>query len=216
MDIGENISDSIRYPLNDWVKILILTVISLIPIVNIMSAGYYLRIIKSTIAGIDEVPDFDDLGELFIDGIKIIVVGIVYMIVPIIIFILAGLLASPGTALTTGLSLVLMIIGFVITLILGIIYVVAIANMALYDSELGAAFRFNEILDRINAIGWADYLIWYIVIALTSMVIGLVIGIIGFILIFILVGFLVLLAGGSYLLMFQGRSLALLFRSSVY
>ncbi len=215
MDIGENISDSIKYPLSDWPKILILTIISIIPIVNFISGGYYLRIIKSTLAGVDEVPDFDNLGELFIDGIKIIVAGIVYMLVPLIIFSVAALLGSPGGAILTGLALILFIIGLIVALILGIIYVVAIANMALYDSDLGAAFRFSEILDRISQIGWGNYILWYIVVVLVTFVIGLVIGAIGFILLFILIGFLVLIAGGAYLSMFQGRSLALLFRSSM-
>ena len=71
MDIGKNITDSLRYPSQDWVKIIILAVISIIPIVNFMSGGYYLRIIKSTLAGLEEIQEFDDLVELLIDGIKL-------------------------------------------------------------------------------------------------------------------------------------------------
>ena len=84
MNISDNISDSLRYPLNSWIKILILGIILIIPIVNFIVIGYYLRIIKASIAGIDEAPDFDDIGELFVDGIKITVVSIIYMLAPII------------------------------------------------------------------------------------------------------------------------------------
>ncbi|MGZ7044551.1 MAG: DUF4013 domain-containing protein [Methanobacterium sp.] len=228
MDIVENITSSLKYPLSDWTKILILMVISIIPIVNFMSAGYYLRIIKSTLAGINDVPDFDNLGELFIDGIKILILGIIYMIVPIIIFILAAVLAGPASVsyssgysyyvpftAFTGLSLVLMVIGFLLAIIVSIIYLPALVNMALYDGELGAAFRFSEILDRIKVIGWGSYILWIIAIWITTIIVGLIIGIIGGILLIVLIGFIVIFAGEAYLIMFQSRSLALLFAESI-
>jgi hypothetical protein len=222
MNIVDNITDSLKYPLNDWVKILILTVISIIPIVNFMSGGYYLRIIKSTLAGVDEVPEFDDLGELFIDGIKIIIVGIVYMIVPLIIYAIAWLPLlftgdpySVTSGIMSGLTIVLMIIAFVVTFIVSLLLLPAIVNMALYDSELGAAFRFSEVLGRIKAIGWGDYILWIIAIWITTVIAGFIIGIIGAILLIILIGFLVWFLGGAYLSMFQARSLALLFGESI-
>lgn len=222
MNIVDNITDSLKYPLNDWTKILILTVISIIPIVNFVSGGYYLRIIKSTLAGIDEVPGFDDLGELFIDGIKIIIVGIVYMIVPLIIYaiaflplLFAGDPSSMMSGIMSGLTIVLMIIALVVTFIISLLLLPAIINMALYDSELGAAFRFSEVLDRIKTIGWGDYILWIIAIWITSAIAGLVIGIVGFILLFIIIGIVVLVAGGAYISMFQARSLALLFEESI-
>ncbi len=229
MNIVDNITNSLKYPLNDWTKILILTVISIIPIVNFMSAGYMLRIIKSTLAGIDEVPGFDDLGELFIDGIKILIVGIVYMIVPIILFILAGILAAPAATIDyssgysyyvpftamSGLSLVLMLIGFLVEILVLLIYYPAIVNMALYDSEIGAAFRFSEILERISTVGWGNYILWIIAILITTVIAGFVIGIVGAILLIILIGFLVWFLGGAYLTMFQARSIGLLFSESM-
>jgi len=232
MNIIDNIVESLKYPLNDWTKILILTIISIIPIVNFMSGGYYLRIIKSTLAGIDEVPDFDNLGELFIDGIKIIIVGIIYMIVPIILFIIASLFAAPVTTVDyssaysylpftalSGIALVIWLIGVILAIILGLIYVVAIANMALYDSDLGAAFKFNEIMDRIKAIGIGNYILWYIAIIIAIFIVGLIIGLIGFVLFITLIliplAFLIWIAAGAYLSMFQARSLALLFASSI-
>lgn len=229
MNIVDNITSSLKYPLNDWVKILILTIISIIPIVNFMSAGYMLRIIKSTLAGIDEVPEFDELGELFIDGIKILIVGIVYMIVPIILFIIAALLSAPAATIDyssgysyyvpftamSGLSIILMLIGFIVEILVLLVYYPAIVNMALYDSEIGAAFRFSEILERISAVGWGNYILWIIAILITSFIVGIILGIVGVILMIILIGFLVLFAAGAYLTMFQARSIGLLFSESM-
>lgn len=223
MDLGENITDSVQYPLQDWVKILILMVVSIIPIVNFMSGGYYIRIIKSTLAGVDDVPEFDNLGELFIDGIKMIIAYIVYMIVPLILMIVGVFFLAPAastssyTASTmfTGISIVLFIIAAILAFVISIIAIMGIANMAYYDSQLGAAFRFGEILERISAIGWGTYIIWLIVLFIVTLVLGLVIGIIGGILLFILVGFLIIYAGSAYLTMLQARSVALTFASSL-
>lgn len=222
MNITDNITESLKYPLNDWTKILILTVISIIPIVNFMTMGYYVRIIKSTFAGIDEVPDFDDLGELFIDGIKVLIVSIIYMIVPLIIYFVALLPLlfasdpySMMSGLMSGLAIVILIIDIVVAIIFSLILYPAIVNMALYDGEIGAAFRFSEILDRIKEIGWGSYILWVIAIIVTSAVVGIILGIIGFILMFILIGFLVLIAAGAYLTMFQARSIGLLFSETL-
>lgn len=229
VNIVDNIIESLKYPFNDLVKILILTIIMIIPIVNFIGLGYYLRIIKSTLAGIDEVPEFDDLGELFIDGLKILVVGIVYMIVPIAIFAIAGLFSVPAAtidyssgysyyvpfAAMSGLSIVLMLIGFIVEILVLLIYYPAIVNMALYDSEIGAAFRFSEILDRISAIGWGSYILWIIAIIIATAIVGIILGIIGVILAFILIGFLILFATGAYLSMFQARSIGLLFSETI-
>ena len=43
MDIGENISDSVRYPTSDLGKLLILGIIMIIPLVNFIGMGYFLR-----------------------------------------------------------------------------------------------------------------------------------------------------------------------------
>lgn len=220
MNIVDNITNSLKYPLNDWTKILILTVISIIPIVNFMSAGYMLRIIKSTLAGVDEVPGFDDLGELFIDGIKILIVSIVYMIVPLIIYFVALfplMLSDPSnpSALLSGIAIVILLIDVIVSIIFALVLYPAIVNMALYDSEIGAAFRFSEVLNRIKAIGWGDYILWIIAILITSFIVGIIAGIIGAILIIIIIGPLLWIVASAYLTMFQARSIGLLFSESL-
>lgn len=220
MNIVDNITNSLKYPLGDWTKILILTVISIIPIVNFMSAGYMLRIIKSTLAGVDEVPGFDDLGELFIDGIKILIVSIVYMIVPLIIYFFALfplMLSDPSnpSALLSGIAIVILLIDIIVSIIFALVLYPAIVNMALYDSEIGAAFRFSEVLNRIKAIGWGDYILWIIAILITSFIVGIIAGIIGAILIIIIIGPLLWIVASAYLTMFQARSIGLLFSESL-
>ena len=230
MNINRNIIDSLQYPIKDWIKIILLGIILIIPIVNFIGLGYYLRIIKSTLAGLDELPDFERVGELFIDGIKLLIVCIIYAIVPLIFYALsfafAGSATVPSSTTTssvfsfsylptlTGISLVFFIIATIFAIIISIFAYMGIANMAYYDCEIGAALRYREILDRIASIGWGNYILWWIVLMLIITVAGFIIGIVGGILLFFVLGFLVFLLGYSYLVIFQARSVALTFISS--
>jgi len=224
MDIGEIVSDAIKYPSSNWGKVLILGVILICSILIVpifLVYGYLFRIIKASLAGMDELPDFDEIGDMFVDGLKIFVVAIVYAIpVVIIAWIFNLILGSAMTVSPTGGldasmfygiiagNLVLLIVG----LIVGLIEIIAIANMAYYDGELGAAFRFSEILDHIARIGWGKYIATYIIVAIIA-VIGYFIGVLTM---FILIGIILLpLIIAPYILMFGARAIALLFASSL-
>lgn len=219
MNIIGNISNSLRYPTKNWVKLIILGIILIIPIVNLIGLGYYLRIIKSTIVGINGLPDFDHLGELFIDGIKVLIVGIIYAIVPLIFYTLSLVFAAPSSIPSnipslTEIPVIFLMLGTISALIISIFAYIGMANMAYYRSEISAAFRYHEILDRISAIGWGSYILWWIFVTLIMAVLGFIIGILGGIVLFFLIGLVVLLLGFSYYLMFQARSVARIFISS--
>ena len=223
MDIGEIISDSIKYPSSNWGKVLILGVIMIasiliVPIFLLM--GYLFRIIKATLAGLDELPEFDEIGEMFVDGLKVFVVAIVYAIPVYIIALIIGVLMG-GTTTAASLSsnpymlwafVIVYIVYIIVAAIVGLIEVIAIANMAYYDSDLGAAFRFSEILDHIARIGWGKYIATYIVIAIVAFI-GFLIGLVT---LFILIGIILLpLVIAPYIYMFGARAIALLFIEAV-
>jgi hypothetical protein len=201
MNINGNISDSLQYPIKNWIKTIILGIILIIPIVNFIGLGYYLRIIKSTLAGLDELPDFQNIGVLFIDGIKILIVSIIYAIIPLIFYALS--FAFPGP--------IFFILAVISAIIISIFAFMGFANMAYYDSEISAALRYSEIMDRIAAIGWGNYMLWWIVLMLIISVAGSIVGLVGGILLFFVLGFLVFILGYGYLVIFQARSVALTF-----
>lgn len=218
MDIGEIVSDAIKYPSQKWGKIIILGIILIIPIVNFIGIGYLFRVLKATFAGIDDVPEFDEAGELFIDGLKILVVGIVYAIPVIIIgaiisFIMGISAGSTVSSFDMFAILAGSLVYVIIAIIIGLIESIAIANMALYEGELGAAFKFSEVMDRISAIGWGKYIMWYIVMILLVIIAYLVAAGIS-ILTFGIGIILVILVIAPYISVFGARSLALLFASS--
>ncbi len=224
MEIGEIISDALKYPSSDWTKVIILGIIFIASIVIVpifLAMGYLFRIIKATLAGSDELPDFDEIGDMFVDGLKILVVGIVYAIPLIIIAAILSAIfgfsqpTAMNTGTLTGFGLFGFVTGYIIYLIVGIIIglveYMAIANMALYDGELGAAFRFSEVLERISMVGWGKYIIWYVIMVLLGIVAALIAGLTFIILIGFILAPLIIF---PYFSMFGARSLALLFASS--
>jgi len=229
MNIKGNISDSLQYPFKDWVKIIILGIILIIPIVNFIGLGYYLRIIKSTLVGLNEPTGFERAGELFIDGIKILIVSIIYAIVPLIFYTLSlaftgftTVSSSTATSVSyfsylpvlTGISLVFLVIAVIFGIIFSMFAYGGIVNMAYYDGKIGAALRYREILDRVAVIGWRNYILWWLVLMLITIVAGLIIGLVGGILVYFVWGFMVFLLGYGYLVIFHARSVALAFASN--
>ncbi|ADZ08585.1 hypothetical protein Metbo_0333 [Methanobacterium lacus] len=223
MDVGDIISDSIKYPSSSWGKVLILGIITIASILIVpffLVLGYMFRIIKATLAGIDELPEFDEIGDMFVDGLKVFVVGFVYAIPVWILSAIVGLVtggnsAAAVTSLGTGYALAFIlgnIVFFIIAVIIGLIELMAIANMAYNDGDLGTAFRFSEILDIIATIGWGKYIITYIVIVILA-AIGVMIGVFTM---FIIIGIILLpLIILPYLIMFEARGIGLLFSEAM-
>ncbi len=222
MDLQEIINDSIKYPSSDWEKVLLLGVILvgfifILPI--ILFFGYLFRIMKSTIYGADDLPDFDHPKEIFIDGLKVIFVVVAYSIpIWIISLFYYFLVGSTYIALDASIfaGLWSLIFGNTVLAIsaamVGLMEVMALANMAYYQGDLKAAFDFKEVLNYISIIGWKKYVISYVLIIL----IALTIFAIGFWSISIFIGIVILpLLIAPYLTIFVSRAVALLFTYAV-
>jgi len=224
--------DSLKYPSADWLKVIILGVLVLLPIIGILSPftftsplllllgflplGYLFRIIESFIAGSDELPNFDDWSLMATNGFKVAIVATCYAI-PLIILslILIVLQGTLNSFFISGFTLWSFLAGSPIQLtlfiLIGLIESIAFTNMALYNGKISAAFRFTEILERISMIGWAKYLLWYISVLL----IGLISVLISDFAVMIIIGMiLVPLLIIPYTAMLITRSLSLIFASS--
>ena len=113
MDIKEIIGDSAKYPLSDWKKILILGIIIIVNgisaaamslgvtnidiklllagigfIIGFFVSGYTLRIIKSSLDGKTELPEFNNWVDMGFSGVKVFLTFIVYSIPAIIIMLI--------------------------------------------------------------------------------------------------------------------------------
>ncbi len=226
MDIGGIFSDSLEYPSKNLTRVVVLGISLLFSILIIpifIMLGYALRVMRKSIEGETEPPAFDDLGAMIVDGMKYLVVNILYFLIPMILMgigitsaITSGVscdtmdCSAPVSTILAGSGLFLL--GFLLMLVIAVIETIGVANMA-HTGKLGAAFRFGEILRIIGSIGWGRYIIWYIIltiIVLLCTVAGLLAGIIP------IVGFLVyILLIAPYATIFQYRATGLIYREGI-
>ena len=234
MDIGEIVSDSIRYPSSNWTKVIILGILFIISFLIIpvfLALGYIFKVLKASLAGLEELPEFDEWIDMLVDGIKVFVVYIVYFLPAILIMIFSvisiwysimsfaamqtvGTMMSPELlfGMFGGTALAGIIISMIYMLVITPIMAIAIANMAYNDGEINAAFRFSEIFELISQIGWVDLIIWYIVLILIGVVIGVLTGILGIIPV---IGWIIsILVIYPYINIFYARSVAWLYASA--
>lgn len=202
MDYGNMLDDALHYTkegifgrADRWMK-LILAIICL----GIPMNGYVMRIYR----GADTAPEVDGWGTLFVDGLKLIIVGIIYAIPMMIVWLF--LYGSMFSAIIQGNTAALMnwspnlgltVLLYVIEIIIGVIMPIAAIRFARTGS-FSEAFNFGAILETIKKIGWINYIIALILITL-------VIAIPVFIIIFALI-----LIGGISMVMLGGSTIVLL------
>lgn len=167
-----DIIESVKFPSTDvgWVKkILIGGILLIIPIINLIIGGYYIKTLRGSIEGKPGLPEWDDWGDLFIKGLMVAIIGFIYMLIPLIV-----LFVSIGGAVTAAISSgdfsaasISAIVGgsmfsMVLMLIVCLVLPMALSIYAKEDS-IGAAFRIGEILSRIKSVP-GDYIISIIVL----------------------------------------------------
>jgi len=166
-----NLDEAVRYPTrsDSWIKtvliggILIFFGFLLVPLFLVY--GYTVRSIGAVLADDPSPPEFDEWGELFVDGALAWIISIVYLLVPLLVagFTVGGSIAAVATGSEIGAAagagglLVGLTISTILSLAFGYLAVVAIVNFA-REGQFGAAFDLDVIktvaLDRDYAIAW--------------------------------------------------------------
>jgi hypothetical protein len=126
----------LRFPFEDreWlVKMLLGSVITIIPILNFLSLGYFIRSINYGWRGSRKLPNWDNWSELFRDGFMVFVISLGYLTIPLILGSLIAMIPGIGIALAS-----------IIIFIMGLIIPMAIANFAI-RRNVRDAFSFGEI-----------------------------------------------------------------------
>jgi hypothetical protein len=153
---------------------------------------------------------------MFFDGIKIIIVGLVYalpvLILEVVLFASPGLLktssANPGEIMGLIIAVLIgSIILVIVAILIWLIITTASVRFARTDN-FAESFNFKEIFAHIGRIGWMDY-----IIALLMMLIVLgIIAIICFVIPYI--GTILLLIMLPFLGLFSARYITLLYESA--
>lgn len=214
MNLSDNLNKAGSFTgkvFSDIGNLILLIVLNIIPIVNFIVLGYMAKIVREDP---DEPPKLGDYGKLFVDGLLVLIAGIIYAIVPIILIVAGvfmtgfgyfgiGRVTSPLTLLAGG---VLAIAGLVLLFIFMIFGIMAIGNMIRSGMNFSKIFAFSENWELIKKIGLGNYLVWYVVIFIVVLIleaIGSVIPWVG--------GAIV----GVFLYLFVGKSLALVLNEAM-
>jgi hypothetical protein len=182
--------DSLEYAFKDElavVKLGIISFFSFLIIPAFLFLGYNYRVVKTAtfgmINGDDEVPEFGDLASMFVDGLKVFLVKLIYCIPAVIIFFVMIALGSGLEHYNEGLSIAITIIGMLLTVIVGVISylfsLIAVPRMAKNNDSFKEAFQLNEIFNSLKFIGTLRYIVFYggllvISFVLLTVVIGLI------------------------------------------
>jgi len=221
LDLGQNLGKSFGYArklFSDLGRYIILLILDIIPIVNLIVLGYMGRVIQTT-PTTEDPPKLERYGDLFIDGLKIVVATIIYMIIPLIIFAIGagsligglvgmGMSGGLGGFALTGFGALLILVGFIVAIIVAVFSVIGIAHM-LKTNNFGKAFAFGEIRAIIGRIGWGTYIVWIILIVIIAVLWGGIVGGLN-----VVVPFLGTIIGailGPAVAVFYGRSIGLIY-----
>ncbi|HKM41727.1 MAG TPA: DUF4013 domain-containing protein [Methanocorpusculum sp.] len=196
IEIGENLTESFGYSkdkiggnIGTWI---ILAILSIIPIVNFIAVGTFLKIYRGA------EPKLENIGKAFVDGFLAFIIAFIYMLIPTILSIIIAVflvfdpMAGPLSIFTglTPLGIVLIAVCIVLFILLGLLLTPALINFA--RSGFGSAFSFGKIFGMISKAGWVNYILSIIIIGIIFGAISLLslIPFIGFIIILILSPFL--------------------------
>jgi hypothetical protein len=183
MDYGSMIGESFEYAKeavvgkwNRWVMLIIATILLGLPLM-----GYSMKILR----GEKPAPEVEDWGTLFIDGIKYLIVALIYAIPLLIVwFVVIGasavaIVSGSPTAMMAAFGA--MAIGLLVMLVLGIIIavfeIIGVVRFARTGS-IGEAFNFGAILETIGRLGWVPYIIAIVVLVVAAIIFGIVVAII--------------------------------------
>jgi len=218
MDFGNMVGEAFGYAKEGlvgkwkkWILLLIATILLTLPLM-----GYTLRILR----GEKPAPEVENWGTLFIDGIKYLIIGLIYAIPLFIIMFLAlapvvvaAMSAGSPEAMTAivtaalGTFLVGLVVFIIAAIIIGLFANIGIVRFARMGS-MGEAFNFGAILATIGKIGWINYIVALIIM-------GIILGIVEFICNIIpYVGIIILFIIIPYLTMIQARYICLIYDSA--
>ncbi len=182
--------NAFKKPFQDITKLVIGIVLMILPIVNFLSLGYFIETTKKTLNNDTSLPEWTNWGQLFINGLLSAVIGFIYMIPATIIMFIAfapifGIITGavmgggdPTVALAGALAGagVLLMIGLLVFLLTVFLLPMAIVYFA--KGGFGNAFNIGGIIKSCLT---SNYIVSWIIIAVVTIILTLVLGIIPFI-----------------------------------
>lgn len=175
------------YPMqsDEWVKtvliggIMIFFSFLLIPL--FIAYGYIVRAIRSSLADDPTPPVFSDWEKLLVDGAQAFVIGIIYLLVPLIVagvtvggsIMVIATGGEAGAAFGVGGMFFGLMISTLLSIAFGYFAIVALVNFA-REERFGAAFDLDVIktvaLNKEYAIAWLVSVVAFILVGIVGMI----------------------------------------------
>lgn len=152
--------------------------------------GYIIRVLRSTAAGREDPPPFDDWGEMIVDGLKSMIIFFAYAIVPYALLfglafflgVASGVSGEGGSGIIAGIGILSFLWFLVALVVVQYVLPAALTNFA-REGQMSAAFDIETIGDVILS---TEYLIAW----LLPIVVFVIVYIIMILLAFTIVGIL--------------------------
>lgn len=175
------------YPMesDDWLLTIlvggVMALLSFLVVPWFVISGYMVRAIRAGMDGAAEPPVFDEWGELLREGLVAGIIGLVYQIIPLAVFVVfvgSSLLAFlTGSEAGAGFGLLGLFGGFflwwVLSLVFGYVGLAGIANYA-REGTFGAGFDTGTIVEVATS---GDYALAWAYVVVLNIVAGVVVGV---------------------------------------
>jgi hypothetical protein len=213
MDIVRMLGDSYEYTKEAlwgrWVRwILLIISVIIFPLIG----GYTVRIMS----GARPAPELEGWVDLFIDGIKLLIINIIYSIPVIILGVVLALayfvpipsgsapLFSPEVGALV--ALVLFVLFIIVAIAIGLISSFGAVRFSRTNS-MGEAFNIGAIVRHIGMVGWLGYFIALIVLTVVITIVELILALIP------IIGWLLIVIATPGFVVFSYRYITLIYES---
>ena len=236
MDYGTMLDDTFAYAKESvWGRthrwLVLIGCMILFPLI----LGYMVRIYR----GVTPAPEPGQWGSIFIDGIKLLIIEMIYA-APVILLVLLAfipllftifasgplvanydsmtdtqveqwLASHPDFFTAMGIMIILLVLAVLVGIIITIFSFIGTVRFARTKS-IAEAFNFSAILSHIRRIGWLNYLLALIVISIIGFIFGMILNVFSIIpVIGNIVGLVVMIVLYVPFLIFSSRFAALVY-----
>jgi len=192
-------------------------------IIAIILGAFYMGYLLKILRGEVPLPAVSGFGKLFIDGIKYLVIEIIYFL-PVLII----LAITAGAAIMSALPIIMamdaepdfdalmpilggvilgVLLALIVAFILGLFAIIGVVRFA-RTGKIGEAFNFSAIMAAIGKIGWGSYILALIIMGVLVAIVQVVVSIIPYI------GGLIQLIISPFIAVFVARYVCLLYESA--
>lgn len=186
-----DIEAAVMYPTesDDALKTLaiggVLLLLSFLVVPAVLAYGYIVSVVRARYDGQTTPPSFGDWETLFVDGLKAMVIGFVYMLVPVVVaFVTVGgamLALLTGSRAGGAAAVGSLVTGLLLTVVLGLVFgylaVAAVLNFV-HEGSLAAGFDVGRITTLATS---GDYLVAWAATIGVSIVLSIISGALNFV-----------------------------------